>query len=327
MTLPKTKTLLIAVAALAVTAAPAAAQSVVSTPSKKTLYRNGPSGRYLMDGTWLRKLTQRPERPAARDRHVGLDEGDRPERLERRRQQRRVVRGRGRLVPQGLPLPEQQPQPLLGRALRVGQLPLEGVAQRQADRDEPRRVPAVRVPPAQGPHPPGQREPPRDPRRQPAPADRLPARGALRDRRADRRLVELRRPAARGLPPADQRHRLQHGRRAAEPPVRHVRRDDPLPGHGAQLRREGAARHRPGALRHQGGRPRHEVGRAGPLRDLHEERPDREPAPVVARQPDALQRPAHGQLGRARRCSATRCAPASARSRSSAAACSSTAGR
>src|SRR4051794_32195343 len=58
MTLPGIKTtLLVAAAALAVTVAPAAAQSAVSTPSAKTLYRNGPSGRFLMDGTWLRKLT------------------------------------------------------------------------------------------------------------------------------------------------------------------------------------------------------------------------------------------------------------------------------
>src|SRR3954454_23194888 len=57
MTLPKIKTLLVAAAALALSAAPAAAKSAVSTPSAKTLYRNGPSGRFLMDGTWLRKLT------------------------------------------------------------------------------------------------------------------------------------------------------------------------------------------------------------------------------------------------------------------------------
>jgi beta-glucuronidase len=58
MTLPKITILLLTAAALAATAAPAAAQSsVVSTPSKRTLYRNGPSGRFLMDGTWLRKLT------------------------------------------------------------------------------------------------------------------------------------------------------------------------------------------------------------------------------------------------------------------------------
>jgi len=41
----------------------AAAQSVVSTPSARTLYRNGPSGRYLMDGVWLRKLTSRRSGP------------------------------------------------------------------------------------------------------------------------------------------------------------------------------------------------------------------------------------------------------------------------
>jgi beta-glucuronidase len=40
------------VAALGV-AGPAAAQSVVSTPSDKTLYRTGHSGRFLMDGPWL----------------------------------------------------------------------------------------------------------------------------------------------------------------------------------------------------------------------------------------------------------------------------------
>src|SRR4051794_17636754 len=58
MTPPKITTLLLTAVALAATAAPAAAQSsVVSTPSAKTLYRNGPSGRFLVDGTWLRKLS------------------------------------------------------------------------------------------------------------------------------------------------------------------------------------------------------------------------------------------------------------------------------
>ncbi|MEA2394049.1 MAG: beta-glucuronidase [Solirubrobacteraceae bacterium] len=37
-------------------AAPAAAQSLVTTPSPRTLYKTGPSGRYLMDGPWLFKL-------------------------------------------------------------------------------------------------------------------------------------------------------------------------------------------------------------------------------------------------------------------------------
>ncbi len=61
MRLPKI--LLLTVLALAATAAPAAAQSAVSTPSAKTLYKNGPSGRYLMDGTWLRKLDNRQSGP------------------------------------------------------------------------------------------------------------------------------------------------------------------------------------------------------------------------------------------------------------------------
>jgi beta-glucuronidase len=55
--------LLLAVAALVVTAAPAAAQSVVSTPSARTLYKNGPSGRFLMNGVWLRKLDNRQSGP------------------------------------------------------------------------------------------------------------------------------------------------------------------------------------------------------------------------------------------------------------------------
>src|SRR3954464_7546565 len=63
MTLPKIKSLLVAAAALSLSAAPAAAKSVVSTPSAKTLYRNGPSGRFLMDGTWLRKLDNRQSGP------------------------------------------------------------------------------------------------------------------------------------------------------------------------------------------------------------------------------------------------------------------------
>src|SRR3954467_3599690 len=64
MTPPTITTLLLTAVALAATAAPAAAQSsVVSTPTAKTLYRNGPSGRFLVDGTWLRKLTNAQSGP------------------------------------------------------------------------------------------------------------------------------------------------------------------------------------------------------------------------------------------------------------------------
>jgi hypothetical protein len=61
MRLPKI--LLLTVVALLATAASAAAQSVVSTPTNRTLYQNGPSGRFLMDGTWLRKLDNRQSGP------------------------------------------------------------------------------------------------------------------------------------------------------------------------------------------------------------------------------------------------------------------------
>jgi hypothetical protein len=57
------RTLAVAVAALLTIAAPASAQSVVSTPSPKTLYKTGPTGRYLMDGTWLFKLDNHQSGP------------------------------------------------------------------------------------------------------------------------------------------------------------------------------------------------------------------------------------------------------------------------
>jgi beta-glucuronidase len=51
-------------AGIAVAAAtPAGAQSVVSTPIAKTLYKTGPSGRFLMNGTWLFKLDNHQSGP------------------------------------------------------------------------------------------------------------------------------------------------------------------------------------------------------------------------------------------------------------------------
>ena len=67
----------------------------------------------------------------------------------------------------------------MGRALRVGQLPLEDLAQRQADRQEPRRLPALRDPPAGRPAQARRRQPPGHPRRLAAQADRLPALGPV----------------------------------------------------------------------------------------------------------------------------------------------------
>ena len=115
MTLPKIKTLLLAVAALAADGRAG----------------RGPVGR--LDAEREDAVPQRPVGPLPHGRHVaaqarqraraarsarrgtaGWTRVDRPERLERGRQQRRVVRRRRRLVPQGLPLPEQQPQPPRG---------------------------------------------------------------------------------------------------------------------------------------------------------------------------------------------------------------------
>jgi hypothetical protein len=69
MRLPKI--LLLTVVALVVTTATAAAQSVVSTPAARTLYKNGPSGRFLMNGTWLRKLDKRQSGPQRETRTRG----------------------------------------------------------------------------------------------------------------------------------------------------------------------------------------------------------------------------------------------------------------
>lgn len=53
----RTLKLLLALLALGLVAVPAAAaQSTTSTPSPKTLYETGPSGRFLMDGPWLFRL-------------------------------------------------------------------------------------------------------------------------------------------------------------------------------------------------------------------------------------------------------------------------------
>ena len=55
--------ILLAAAALLAAAGPAAAQSTVSTPSARTLYKTGPTGRFLMDGRWLFKFDNRSSGP------------------------------------------------------------------------------------------------------------------------------------------------------------------------------------------------------------------------------------------------------------------------
>ena len=189
----------------------------------------------------------------------------------------------------------------MGRALRVGQLPLEGLAQRQADRQEPRRLPALRDPPAGRAAQARRRQPPGHPRRLAPQADRLPALGPVDRGQADRRLVELRRPAARGLPAQDQRRRLQHGRRAARPAVRDLRRRrSTYRVDAAQLRHAPPRRVRVSAR--FGSRTVRRSARAaiGAKRFATLDQADqgRQAAPVVAREPVPLRRVDGRALGR-----------------------------
>ena len=163
-----------------------------------------PARRRLAVSPRSRGRRPRPGLPAP-DRQRGLDDDERAERLERRRQLDRVDGRDRRLVSQGLPPARPRQAAGLGRALRVGQLPLDRVAQRQADRPQLGRLPAVRAAPAAQRDQAQRHQPARHPRRQPPPAGRLPAVGHDRRGRPGRRLVELRRAAARGLPRARRR--------------------------------------------------------------------------------------------------------------------------
>ena len=142
---------LLAVVLVLCAAAGAAAQVTYTpdTPKAGALYEYGPSGRYLMGGQWLFRrdttgagLSQHWQRQAST---AGWSLTTVPERLERDRRVRGLDARRRRLVSQGLPPAEQRQALLVGRSLRVGQLPLVGVAQRQAAGLQHRRLPAVRV--------------------------------------------------------------------------------------------------------------------------------------------------------------------------------------
>ncbi len=97
----------------------------------------------------LQARQRRPGRQAALLQqlvHGRLEDRPGPERLERRRPLQRVDGRRDRLVPQGLHAARLRRRAALGAALRVGQLPHDGLAQRRADRPEHRRLHPVRVP-------------------------------------------------------------------------------------------------------------------------------------------------------------------------------------
>ena len=114
------------------------------------------------------------------------------------------------MVPEGLRPALTERGARLEAALRVGQLPRQGVAERRADRGARGRLRAVRA--AHHRARPAGRQPAGDPRGQPPHARGLPARLRAPERPPGRRLVELRRAVARGLPP-----RLRGGRRGRGP--------------------------------------------------------------------------------------------------------------
>ncbi len=120
---------------------PSAPTPRVETPKKGALYEHGPTGRFLLAGTWLFRLDPT---------EVGLKQGfqkqsstarmgddDRAQRLERHRRIRGVHERDRRLVPQGLPAAVEVQAVQLRRPVRVGQLPITRLAERQADRHQP----------------------------------------------------------------------------------------------------------------------------------------------------------------------------------------------
>ena len=317
--LAPTLTLALLAALACVAPAPAVAADGIT---RGTVYSDGPDNRYLLGGDWLFRLdndqgtAQRFQRQTTTD---GWTDDDRAQRVERGRQLRRLDDGHRRLVSQGLSPARRALADGLARALRVGQLPRAGLAQRPADRPQHRRLPAVGpASAAQRAQAPGD-QPARRARRQPPPADRLPAVGPDRLGRSGGRLVELRRPAARGLPAARGPRRHHEPRRAPRTAVRDVRRERARARRRAQLRRQHdeRARHRP--LRRACDQPRHAPRRrAGPSRASRRASasPGRGCGHRRARTSTTRASPSARATGG---CSATRSRAASARSRSPAA--------
>ena len=225
--------------------APAAAHAA-DVPTAKTLYADGPEGRFLMEGDWLFRLDAADR--GVRGRYYrqrstsGWTHRAGAARLERRRPLDRVDERLRRLVPQGLRAAERERRARLGGALRVGQLPLDRLAQRPPRRPQRRRLPAVQRPARRRQAP--RHQPARDPRRLAPHPDRLPARPHQPPHPpAHRRLVELRRHPARGLPAAGRHGGVRVGDREPAARLPRVRRDG---GHGdaaAQRRAPRPPRH------------------------------------------------------------------------------------
>ena len=284
-----------------------------------------------MDGTWLFKLDNAPERPRSSSPGIaGWKQVTVPNAWNVGDDTPQSFLGGVGWYRKDFTLPTRRQARVVGGALRVGQLPLEGLAQRQADRQEPRRLPAVRVPPAGRAAQARRRQPAGHPGRlRAASTTDFPPSGLSTVRRADRRLVELRRPAARGLPAQDRRRRLQHGRRPARPAVRHLRRRrsptaSTLRNYGPSARR--VARQR--ALRRARARHRH-ARRSAPSASRRSPSRSRSTSRACGRRParTSTTRRLAVRSGGSLLSALHAAGPASARSRSSAATCSSTARR
>ena len=230
------RTLAVAVAALLTIAVPASAQSVVSTPSNKTLYKTGPTGRYLMDGTWLFKLDNHQSGPQLESGIAGWKQVTVPNAWNVGDDSAQSFLGGVGWYRKDFRLPTASKRPSwVVRFESVNYRSKVWLNGKPIGKNRGAYLPfEIRLP--AGPAQARRRQPPGHPGRLAPQADRLPALRAVDRGQADGRLVELRRPAARGLPAQDQRRRLQHGRRPARPPVRHVPGDGHLPRHAAQLR-------------------------------------------------------------------------------------------
>ena len=108
----------------------------VTTPAQKALYQDGQkrplSARRHVVLPRRRRRPRSARRLRAPDLAHRLEPGDGAERLERHRHLGRDRSRQHRLVPQGLQAPQARREQQLDPALRVGQLPRDGLPQRQA---------------------------------------------------------------------------------------------------------------------------------------------------------------------------------------------------
>ena len=253
-----------------------------------------PAGRRLV-------LAQRPRRSgpeaplADGDGHRRLAAHDCPVGRQRRRLLRGQLHGVRPLVPEGLQGALQLGRVQVGTPIRVGQLPREGLAEREAARLSRRRLPAVRA--AREVDQAGRRQPTRRARGQPPAEVRHPSATGAQQRGLRGRLVELQRPAARGLPAEGRHVRLQAGRLPASASLRAL----PRPCRRDRRRRERELPRTPGVdhghVRKQRAALPRQAGAGTRRQRVPRAAPDRQAAAVVDRAPV----PVHGAPAAARR--------------------------